>query len=161
MPITKTIYDPPGVVLVSVAGVLRPELQLEYLQWMATAPQMRPGLCEIIDLRGITDFLVSNSQEAGFAYAFKVHEQIQRNLTASVLLVGDELTYGMARVYQQAGRTPTVDIAVCTSVDEALRRLHLPPDFAATIDRAHHALLADTADSATLPPGAEPRAPDA
>lgn len=98
MPVSYRIDSPNGIVWTKVTGVLTDEQLLRHKEALLADPAFRAGMKEISDVRDVERLDVTREGIRRFASFDAVHSS---HLSAHeiALLVSDDLTFGLGRMY--------------------------------------------------------------
>ena len=118
MPMTYTIDTQKNVVRAVGTGVLTDDDVMAHRQAMTGDARFSPKMCEISDIRQVTDFQVTPA-------GVRIMVASDAKMTATggmhkLAIVADEnVAYGMSRMYQTLGEPDTRSVGVFRSYEEA------------------------------------------
>jgi hypothetical protein len=103
-----------GVVLTSCTGVLTDDDLLAHKRQLADDPNLRPGMVELSDVRGVERLDVT---AVGVRQMVMMDEDLQSHRLA--IVVSQEVIYGMARMYQSLTEPNNPNVGVFRDMSEA------------------------------------------
>ncbi|NDR56437.1 hypothetical protein [Aliiruegeria sabulilitoris] len=125
MPVESRIYCEHGLVFHRFSGIVRmSDIQAEMMRTLAN-PEYHAGLNEIVDLRDATETEIDFPQLLGHTRQLQTLQEGSGVRKTLFLVAGNELAFGMARMFQNIADDDTspLKVHVVTEMEEAKGRL--------------------------------------
>ncbi len=121
MPIRYTIDKEQGVVFSKADGVVTDELAMVHRDQICGDPDFKSSFWQLLDLAAVDDFQMTQKGIRALADRNPFSKGSRR-----AIVVGDDVTYGMARMYQILTDQHAHDLTVFREHEEAIAWLGLP-----------------------------------
>ncbi|MGV6811513.1 MAG: hypothetical protein ACWA47_04645 [Brevirhabdus sp.] len=124
MPSAYYIFPSDDLLLVRYWGTLTPRCVLGLIDELSDDPGFRDGMNELDDLRGVTEFALSEAELGQMAALVAGLNLVSEMPRKKALLVTDQTTIHPARSYAKLLRAQSnIDVQVFMQLDEATRFL--------------------------------------
>jgi len=133
MPYTYEFVESAGCVVVTWSGRISVDESLRFMKEFAGLPAFRSGLHRIHDLRG-ADTNLSSEELRIIADRVGQFDELQGE-RRTALLVGDDLSYGLSRIFMAVSSTLLAKIQVTKNAGEAKEWVGLASDYVLPADR--------------------------
>jgi hypothetical protein len=122
MPITYHIDSARNLVVTHAVGVLTDEDVLRHKHRLAADPDFTAGMCELSDVRGVTDLRITPEGVRAMVSTDVSHaSRLQAHKLA--IVAAEDVVFGMARMYEVLAERHGPSVGVFRDVLEAARWL--------------------------------------
>src|SRR3972149_3691406 len=118
MPISYRIDPSRKLVLTTATGVLTDDDLIRHKQRLVADPAFQPDMRQLSDVRGVTDLQVTPLGVRLMVAADEAHAPALGGHRLAIVVIED-LTFGMARMYQMLAEDTTRSVGVFREIAEA------------------------------------------
>lgn len=128
MPVQTCLLPEQSLIYVHYSGVITRSEMRASLSYLYNSADFRPGMSEIDDLRAMTDFDFNFDSMMAYTDDVTRNNLGSEDATKVAVLEGDDLAFGMARMFQSLAEASgaQVDVQIFSDAQDALTFLDMP-----------------------------------
>lgn len=116
--ISYVIDSAANLVRIHISGHLQLHHVLQHIAELRADPEFRPGLNQLLDLQGVTNYDI-NARDLREMAATAIDTESQLQVNKAALVSDQDFVYGMLRMYQAFTEQAAVKVKIFREIEEA------------------------------------------